>query len=319
MAAQLQPVQTKFVFDIPVVGPGNTFHYLDISQIVSLANRKFLRQGMNWVVSNIELWSDGNVQCTVSKLPDTWVMANAWVKSFKLWQDSQDQVLDIDGRDILGKYADFKIFYDSGHQVATVANNLKPFGFAVAAAGAAYDWDPTTYQIPNDPVSGTTTEYHIHGIGPSTAVSLGAIAGYAASRARPQQHDPNIIDSASPEDWMTALFDVGENLEEIRQDIEDGNDEPPYLLGAPGGATDFYPGGGTQATSDLSFIQDILVTRQNTSLNADSTGSFLAPCGLIKMVTNYAAETAPTVITVFLEVSPGPVKGFLAQPMQEMN
>lgn len=315
MAAQLQPVQTKFIFDL---GAASGTYYLDISQIVSLANRKFLRQGMNWVVSNIEYWSDGNSQMVVSKLPDTWMMANAWVKSFKLWQESQDQVLDIEGRDILGKYADFKIFLDSAHQVSGVANNLLPFGFDNVVPGATCKWDPSTYQVPNDPISGTTTEYNIHALGASTAVSVGAISGYAASRARPQQNDPNVVDSLTAEDWMTALFDVGENLEEIREDIEDDNDSPPYLLGAPGSQLEYYPGGTLQASTDQSFYQDILVTRSATSLNADSTGSFLAPCGLIKLVINHAVGP-PAQQAIFLELSPGPVKGFLAQPMQEMN
>ncbi len=315
MASGMEPVQLKFGFDLPAVAGT---YFLDISQVASLCNRKFLRQGMNWVVSNLEFWTDGDSSMSVAKLPDTWMMANAWVKSFKLWQESQDQVLDIEGRDILGKYADFKIFYDSAHQIAGVAANIRPYGFDIAAAGATCKWDPTTYQVPNDPVSGTTTEYNIHAIGPSTAVSVGAISGYAASRARPQQNDPNVVDHLTAEDWMTALFDVGENLEEIREDIEDDNDSPPYLLGAPGSQLEYYPGGAIQADTSQSFLQDILVTRATTSLNADSSGSFLAPCGLLRLEVAHGL-VPPTEIVMFLEVSPGPVKGFLAQPMQEMN
>ena len=176
-----EPVMSKFAIDMPTqVGD----YFLDISQIASLCNRKFYRQGMNWAVGNVEFWTDGDASLTISSLPHSWTMANAWTKSFKLWKESQNQVLDVDGRDILGKYADFKIFFDSDHQVNTVANNLLPFGFSTTGASAEYDWDPTTYQVPNDPVSGTTSQYFIHGIGPSTGVSLGAIAGYAASRTR---------------------------------------------------------------------------------------------------------------------------------------
>ncbi len=310
-----EPVMHKFAFDLPAAGGT---YFLDVSQIASLCNRKFYRQGMNWAIGNVEFFTDGDASCAISTLPHTWTMANAWTKSFKLWKESQDQVLDVEGRDILGKYADFKIFYDTDHQVNTVANNLVPYGFATAGASADYDWDPTTYQVPNDPVSGTTTEYNIHAIGPSTAASLGAIAGYAASRARPQQNDPNVVDSASPEDWMTALFDTGENLAEIRQDIEDGNDSPPYLIGAPGSQLEYYPGGSGQATAHDSFFQDILVTRFGTSLNSDNSGPFLAPCGLLRLDVQTLVET-PTQIILFLELVPGPVKGLMAQPMQGMN
>lgn len=318
MASGMEPVQLKYSFDMPTI---SGTYFVDLSQIASLTNRKFLRQGMNWVVSNVEYWTDGTSHMSVSTLPQTWTMANAWTKSFKLWQESQDQVLDQEPS-IQSKYSDFKIYFDVDHQVLGSANNLKPYGFHVAAAGAAYDWDMSTFQVPNDPVSGTTTQYNIHGIGPSTAASVGAIAGYAASRARPNQEEPNVpTATANPESWMMDLFDVGENLPDIRQDIEDMNDEPPYLIGPDDAIEEYYPGGTLQAETYQSFLQDILVTRVSTALASDSTGSFLAPCGLLRfdIDNGLVPETDPTQIIIFIEVSPGPVKGFLAQPMQEMN
>ena len=83
MASGMEPVQLKYAFDMPAA-PGT--YYLDLSQVASLCNRKFLRQGLNWAVSNVEFWSDGNSACSISKLPTSWVMANAWVKSFHAWQ-----------------------------------------------------------------------------------------------------------------------------------------------------------------------------------------------------------------------------------------
>lgn len=317
MPRKIPPMDMKFVFELATVGRTD---YLDIGQIVSLVNRKAARQGYEYFVSNIEIITNGDFLAEVSTLPQSWTCSNAWVKSFKLWQESQDQVLDVEGRDILGKYADFKIYYDSTHKAAGVAGNLRPYGFAIAAGGATYKWDPSTYQVPNDPVGGTTTEYTIHGIGPSTANSLGMISGYAASRARPQQNDPNVVDHLTAEDWMLNLFDVGENLTEIREDIEDDNDAPPYLLGAPGSQLEYYPGGTLQAPTHESFLQDILATRAGTSLAMDSTGPFTAPCGLIRLDTStVVGGQDPTFVTMFVELSPGPYKGILARPMQDVN
>ncbi len=318
MPRKSPPNSLKIPIQIPAAAAGT--YFCDISQLVSIMNRKSMRQGLNWVVSNLEVITNGDATVNISKLPDTWVLSNSWVKSFKLWQESQDQVLDIEGRDILGKYADFKIFYDATHQAAGVAGNLIPYGFIVAAGGATYKWDPTTYQVPYDPAGGhAPREYNIHAIGPTVPnTSLGMIAGYAASRARPQQTDPNIVDHLTAEDWMTALFDVGENLEEIRTDIEDDNDAPPYLLGAPGSQLEYYPGGTIQAATYQSFTQDILVTRNATSLAMDSTGPFLAPCGLIRIDIVHGT-VVPTLINFFIELAAGPVKGFLSEPMQEMN
>ena len=315
MPRKIPPMDLKLFFEFPFV-PSTRF--IDVGQVLSLVNRKAMRQGYEYVVSNLEFMSNGDYGLTVATLPESWSCSNAWVKSFKLWQESQDQVLDVEGRDLLGKYADFKIFYDATHQAAGVAANLVPFGFAITGAGATYKWDPTTYQIPNDPVGGTTTEFNIHGIGPSTATSLGMIAGYAASRARPQQNDPNVVDHLSVDAWMLALFDVGENLEEIREDIEDDNDSPPYVVGAPGSQLEFYPGGALQAPTFQSFLQDALVTRKATALAFDSTGPFVAPCGLIRLDSEDFGD-APTSCTIALELSAGPYKGVLARPMQDVN
>jgi len=313
--AKLVPNQLKMFFDLQGLAAGTQF--LDLSQCASLLNRKFLRQGLNWVVSDIEIISDVSTQVVIHKLPTTWPMANAWVKSFHLWRDSLDQVLDIDGHDIEGKYADFKIFYDSTHEAAGVSGNLLPNDLVIANADGSYDWEGTIYEVPNDPVVGTTTGYNIHAIGPSVPTSKGMIAGYAASRRRPQAEEPNIVDVASPEMWMRELFDVGDNLEEIREDIETLNDQPPYLIGNQEVATEFYPGGSVQGATFQSWIQDVLITRTGTSLAMDSSGPFIAPCGLLRLQTSFPAP--PGVFVMSVSLSAGPVKGFLAEPMQEMN
>lgn len=316
--AKFEPMEFKLNITIPVGTLGT--HYIDCAQICSLTSRKFVRQGQDFLISNLEVISDGDTITQLSRLPTGWYLYNAWVKAFSLWRESQDQVLDVEGRDILGQFADFKIFYDSAHQVAGVGGNLTPYGFITAAGGATNKWDPTTYQMPNDPVGGTTTEYHIHAIGPSSATSLGMIAGYGASRARPAQNDPNIVDHLSPEGWMRELFDVGENLEEIREDIEDDNDAPPYLLGAPGSQLEYYPGGGLQAPSYQSFMQDVLTTRATTALAMDGTGPFNAPCGLLRLdVTAGVGPVAPTSYTIILTMTSGGSRGLAAIPMQDVN
>ena len=82
----------------------------------------------------------------VEKLPDTWVMANAWVKGFKDWQKMNREALD-GATDLKPKYLDFKIFMDSVHHADGVALNKTP----VAYGGAAYitgEWDMSQYIIP---------------------------------------------------------------------------------------------------------------------------------------------------------------------------
>ena len=312
----MDPVQLKFGFDMPAA-PGT--YYLDLSQVASLANRKFLRQGLNWAVSNIEFWSDGNSSCTISKLPQTWVMANSWNKGFASWRESRDQVLD-GNPSIEAKYSDFKIYFDSQHQILGVANNILPYGFSTSLGlDDSYEWESSELEIPNDPVPGAVATYNVHALGADTAASKALISGYALSRSRPNQVEPN---APAANSWMQQLFDVGDQLPEIREDVVEENASPPYLVGSPTGANsdeEFYPGGSNQADDFQSFMQDILVTRASTALASDNSGPFLAPCGLIRFDIVHPVESSPTQIVIFVEVVPGPVKGFMAQPMQEMN
>lgn len=315
MPRQIPPMDMKFVFDMPTAA---ATYFLDVGQICSLVNRKAMRQGYEYFISNIEVITNGDFISQISTLPQSWVGANSWTKSFKLWQESRDQVLDIDGPGIQGKYADFKVYFDSVHEVAGVAGNLRPYNFAIADADGSYDWEASIIEFPNTPVPGTTTGYNLHFLGPSTGTSKGMIAGYAASRRRPVPEDPNVVDVASTEAWMRELFDVGDNLDEIRDNLETLNDQPPYLIGDMEVVKEFYPGGAYQASTFASYIQDILVTRKSTSLAMDSTGPFTAPCGLIRIDNSLPGDN-PTSVTMFVELSPGPYKGVLARPMQDVN
>lgn len=310
-----EPVMSKFAIPLPT-GPGT--YFLDIAQIASICNRKFYRQGMNWAVGNIEFFTNGDAELGISKLPSTWVMANSWVKSMAAWKEQQQSVLD-DEPTIKAKYNDFKIHFDTDHQQIGFPANLLPYGFDTTfALDDMYDWDATEIEIPTDGGALPPATFELHAIGAPTATSKGLINGYALSRARPQQEDPNVPLYGG---WLQAISDLAEVDPHIRQNIIHENDSPPYPVAAADGANqnqNFYPGANNQAPTYLSFIQDILVTRSGTSLTADSTGPFLAPCGLLRFDVVTPPEE-PTEMFVFLELVSGPVKGLMAQPMQEMN
>jgi hypothetical protein len=317
MVASMPPNISKMTFSLPIATDD---YYLDISQVVSLCNRKFVRQGLNWVVSNIEIISDGDTRTTISKLPTSWVFANAWVKGFDKWREMRDQVLD-DNPSIEAKYSDFKVYYDEFHEANGVANNLLPIGYSINhALSDSYEWDMSELSVPNDPAPGAVGTYHIHALGASNPASKALISGYALSRSRPQQVEPN---APAANSWMQQLFDVGDQLPEIREDVVEENASPPYSVGIPTGVDsdeEFYPGGSNQANTWLSFIEDVLQTRAGTALGFDSSGTFIAPCGLLHFDVQLPnPEALPSNIYLLLTLAPGPVKGFLAQPMQEMN
>ena len=174
-------------------------------------------------------------------------MENAYTKSKALWHEMNEQVLD-DQPSIAGKYRDFKIGMDANHVTQGIQNQISPgnriltpviidstgtSNFTIAdftgAVAPRADWEFSQLTFPNDPATGVTTSYTMHAVGASNPTSKGLIEGYAASRSRPQITDPNVT---TINGWMNDLFDDGEQLDDLKDIIEDDNNRPPYPLGS---------------------------------------------------------------------------------------
>jgi len=308
--------------------------YIDIGLAASIANRRFYRQGLNWAVSGMTIWTSGTPQTiSVMKLPDTWVAYNAWMKSFRLWQDMNDQVLDVEPG-IQGRYADFKIFMDRDHRDDTV---LDPFqsdttasagktmlplvrnsgsGLMVLPTLTNVSWDPSEYTFP-DPVDGTAESAHAHMVGENSTTTIGGvegskglIVGYAFSRARPNVTDPNVPLDDPAKAWMNDLFDYGDQNPEIREDLTEENDTAPYPNAGDESAIEVYPGGHSNLNG-LEVIVPALTIAAGTDYSARiAVPGFNCPCGLLCIVNTGA---------VFIQVhlTPGTHRGYLAVPMQE--
>ncbi len=316
--AGIQTAELDLWFDLPY-DPESSHavnSVIDIAQCLSLVNRRFYRQGFQYAVAGLEVVSDVTTLTKVSRIPESWPIANAWVKAFSRWNESRDQVLD-DEPSIESKYADFKVFLEANHQAAGFTANLIPDGFLSGGYGLdeSYEWAAVEIEIPNDPVPGATAAYNLHMLGDTMPNSKGIVHGYAMSRARPQQEEPNV---PQPAGWMTELFDVGDNLDEIRQDIADENDEPPYVVGTQQGVNvnqEFYPGGmhgGLQ-------VETHMITRAGTALAQSFAPSFTAPCGLVQVQNSWTGDTPPLRYQFRMTLLAGDYKGVMARAMQEMN
>lgn len=312
-----QPAVLDFAVRLPV---GES--YIDLALCASILNRRgYKQQDMSWAVSGFELLSSSTGTVSVLKLPETWVYENAYKKTKALWDKMNDQVLD-EEPSIRGAYADFKICMDSAMASETIQDNgnltgkiLTPYfddgaggiqwtlaGFNGASPPA--DWNYSKLTIPNDPASGTTTDYYIHAVGANIASSKGMIAGYELSRSRVQNPDPNVPTSQG---WMTDLFDVGEQLDELRDIIEDDNDRPPYA-NPSSGSTAYYPGGaqeqpGLQIHSFCNFTSTTV-----SGKNMISGGVFQN--GLMKLVNTTDAE-----VTLIVHLMPGSHRGYFCEEM----
>jgi hypothetical protein len=316
--AKMAPSVTRLWFHID---PRNTFNFVDLSLAASAANRRFYRQSTTWAVAGMTLHTPSGLTGVfdVSKSPDTWVAKNAHGKAKQLWFKSQDQVLD-DQPTIKARYNDFKVALDA---------DMVGAGIQDASASPAQDgdimlpvdrqdftakvgeWVYSTLQLPTDGGSAAPDEVLMHMVGSNVGTapnidSVGVIHGYGLSRSRPQLIEPNTPTSGG---WMNDVFDVADNLDEIRLDVTDNNDVPPYRVGDETSADEFYPGGvNNQPSSALHSVSFVSGTTVGGKTPIEG-GMF--HCGLMRFDWNLTGSSDSMYLAI--DLVPGRYKGYLTE------
>ncbi len=309
----------------------------DLSHIASLVNRRFYRQGLNWGVAGIKVISSGATpgvapkgRLICKKLPNTWVFANAWRKGFAMWSRMNKEALE-ESESIRPRFLDFKVFADQAHHVSGSDANVLPLNYD------AGEWTMSQYVIPDTSVPGTSNTFQVIGVGANyqgagaegfEAVSL--IEGYAASRALPEQKDPNVPDDSSrvegptPQNYFAALFNEGtDQSDDIIEDLITQNNTAPYPFeNGPivngGGFTygdTMYPNGENQ-NPDLQ-IHDVEIISGTTIGGTTRLKGGNFPCGLMRLLAQNDGEE-DLFLTVQIDLIPGPHRGYLAESMMEM-
>jgi hypothetical protein len=322
MAKKPQPAVTRLWFHI---NPQNTTNFIDLALATSAANRRFLRQGTTFAVAGMTLHSDTTVtgEFDVSKVPDTWMAHQAHKKSKMLWMKSQDQVLD-DQPTIAARYRDFKVYLDSD----MVGAPLQDASAARAVNGSIMlpvdrrdftakpgEWVYSALQLPVDGGAAPPLERTMHFVGPDSGTSVGMISGYGLSRSRPQLVEPNTPTTGG---WMNDVFDVADNLDEIRLDVTDDNDIPPYRVGDAASNLEFYPGGvNNQPSSALHSVSFVSGTTVGGKTRVEG-GTF--NCGLIRFDWNLTDTSfdptdpgSGSSMYLAVDLLPGMNKGYLAE------
>ena len=235
---KVEPAVMTMTFATPGTAAGD--FTIDLSQSASLLNRRFYRQGINWVVDSFKFFSSSAGGITVGKIPTTWTFFNAYKKGFETWQKMNNEAL-AESESVRPKFLDFKIFADEVHHSAGFANNLLPIDSGSVAAGVG-EWEPSSVHVPFGPASaGNTTELKIKAVGANynggTAGVVSLIDGYAASRGLPYQTDPNTLGDAddasgsTPENWMSALHNSGTDQDtQVLQDMILENNKAPFTV-----------------------------------------------------------------------------------------
>ncbi len=325
---KIEPAVLSMLFET-TAGAGLQSKFIDLSQCASLLNRRFYRQGINWVVSDIKfmnLQPQTGAEVAIGKLPNTWVMSNAWEKGFRAWQKMNREAMQ-EAESVRPKFLDFKIYADGDHQAAGFGSNLLPRAFVTGTTAIPGEWVASKIHVPFGPASpGNTTELEIMATGSNyngaTTPVVSLIEGYAASRGLPEILDPNTpgdADDASgstPENWMSALFNDGvDQNTEVLADLISENNLAPYPFENDGVSTDTqYPGGANQLSGLEMHDFELITTTTVGGTTRLRGGNF--PCGLIKIGTNAFAAGSNIIIQVNLV--PGGHRGYLCEPMTEM-
>lgn len=323
---------------IAVPSSGLSSVTVDISQCASLLNRRFYRQGINWAVAGIKiLTSSGDPinraegYVSVTKLPETWIMANSWEKGFRHWQRMNNEAL-AESESVRPKFLDFKIYADSLHHSAGFDGNLLPAS-GLGAIATPGEWESSKFSIPRTDGTATALSREVVAVGPSypgaspvsglDAVSL--IEGYAASRSLPNVLDPNVPDDAAlvtgniPENWLGALFNEGTRQDEIvMEDMISENNIAPYPFENDGVNNDtMYPNGANQLTG-LQFHDDSYITSSTIGGHTRLKGGQF-PCGLMRFnVINTTPENTEIEYSIQIDLVPGSHRGYLCETMTEM-
>jgi hypothetical protein len=338
------------------VTPGQTTYYCDLSQVASLANRRFYRQGLNWAVGGMRFNSTNVVTVggstlvqpdapegaiTIQKLPNTWIFSNAWEKGFRAWQKMNMKAQE-DAPSIKPKFLDFKIFMDSLHHGAKagVAANILPavantdftspvIGYSDATPG---EWIYSKFVVPNsDSATGGIQNREVIAVGASYpgagASGLGAVSlieGYAASRALPNIVDPNLpgdafdAEGSAPQNWLTALFNEGtQQDDQVLSDMVENNEVPyPFENDTAGNNDTMYPGGANQLDGLQLHAIENITGSTIGGVTYVKGGNF--PCGLIR-IDVFNTDTVYEQLNILqIDLVPGSHRGYLAEPMTDM-
>ena len=72
--SKIEPAIQTLTFTTSAASAGVTRDYIDLSQVASLINRRFYRQGINWAVAGFKFLRPAGFEGTVriSKLPNIW-------------------------------------------------------------------------------------------------------------------------------------------------------------------------------------------------------------------------------------------------------
>ncbi|AXH78356.1 MAG: hypothetical protein [Circular genetic element sp.] len=290
--------------------PGTeTSHFIDLAKDLSILNRRLMRQGRSYHVKRITVVSRDTIagfpgtapgqqdagRFTVSTVPNNWVSQMAWKRGFDAY-NSMNKSVQTKTNDIAGTWADFKVYLTDDMRSGTILRPVDNGGTQYLAG----EWDYSAYVAPTA-AAGVIDEYRTHMLGahtgsPGAYTSIGLVQSYGDARATVLKFSPGVPNDAS-EDPLVNLFDFGDTTNQLVDNLETYNDNPPYDQFE-------YPGDGDNGSKPMVVGQATLAD------GSANISGFSAMCGLLELeVTSPIADDS---FSVLVELSSGSYRGIKA-------
>ena len=247
------PTVTRLSFEFD----GGSTQFIDIAMALSAINRKFYRQGVYYYVNSVEIYNNETGVVDLHTLPDNWITKNSWNRGFQLFQKMNSMVdgpVTNMGRP---KYHDFKVYFDNLHrQTGTTSPSLHGINGVPGPVINSDDWDYSQFVSADDDQDSTADadEFYVHMLGGHSGSSsdwhsIGLIKSYGDTRQRPPVEQPDLDSTDIVADPLLNVFDFSseEQMNDIIQNLDGANDQPPYDL-------DLYVG---ETTSNMQHVARI--------------------------------------------------------------
>lgn len=189
----------------------NAGDYIDLSGLLSNANRRLYRQGFVYHASfATDNGTPAGLANHVTVLGDTWYLRKAYALAFKMWMRSNREEKEAGVKP--GRWNDFRVRYEAA-QLADASNTVGPYN------GANGEWLFTVARDAGGAAAGRTFAM----VGSTTANEYGILEEYD------QQLDMTLNTPAQSQASEVAYSQLITEVSDIQADIlqEDG-DFPPY-------------------------------------------------------------------------------------------
>lgn len=292
-------------YELSHTGSSNDSHFIDLAAGLSAVNKRAYRQGLYYYIKSISIVeTTGETKVLFGTAPDVWQIPQAWKMGFRAWSRMNSiAAQNIPGGDlkIAGKYHDFKIFLNENHRTET--DVTVPTNGPAAMDGNPHanvtDWDysvlhtmdPNGNNAPSDDFTIMLLGDHSGSDNAWDAVSL--VNSYVHSK-KIERSTPNLLEEEMESDPLINLFDISDTADDVIEDLQDFNDQPPY---------------------DADGIYNDTILRAQASVGPTSNKSamlpgFCVPFGLLEVLTTCGADNT---VKVLIEMAPGPYHGVYAE------